>query len=159
MVTLTLLMLIMGSLITSYVFIMKSTYGLGNYVDMNTQTRIGLEKFGRDIRMATDIFTISSTKIDFDIPNSAGGSTAIRYEYDPTDKTLLRVQAGTGGGKKVILRDVQRFALKYFTHTGGTTANLLAVKKVQIDLTMRRNVLALENTNHVTSAQFMMRNR
>ena len=157
MVTLVLTMMVMAGLSSSYMFLIKSSISLGNYSDMNSQTRIGLEKFGRDIRMATNVVTMTATLIDFDIPKSGGGVTGIKYQYSSSNKTLSRIQAGTGGGTQVILRDVQSFALKYTNHAGATSASTTFVKRVQLDLTMRRNVLALENTNHVISAHYMMR--
>ena len=155
MVTLTLSLMVMSGLSESYLFMIKSSISLGNYADMNTQTRIGLEKFGRDIRMATDVFTISSNSVDFDIPNEGGGVTSITYSYNSTNKTVSRIVVG--GGTQVILRDVQDFDIKYYDHLGNTTASLIFVKRVQLDLTMRRNVLTLENNNHVISAHYMMR--
>jgi len=156
MVTLTLSLMVMSGLSESYLFMIKSSISLGNYADMNTQTRIGLEKFARDIRMATNVFTINSNNIDFDVPKVGGGFTAITYSYNSTNKTVSRIVGG-GGGTQVILRDVQNFSIKYYDHLGNTTTSLTFVKRVQLDLTMRRNVLTLENNNHVISAHYMMR--
>ncbi len=157
MITLVLTTMIMAGLTSSYMFLMENSISLGNYSDMNFQTRIGLEKFGRDIRMATKVYTMTTTVVDIDIPKTGGGVTKIKYQYSSPNKTLSRIQLGTGGGTQVILRDVQSFALKYTDHAGATTASTTFVKRVQLDLEMRRNVLTLENTNHVISAHYMMR--
>ena len=51
-----LMAIILGSITTSYMFLVKSSIGMGNYVDMNAQSRNGLETFGRDARMAAALY-------------------------------------------------------------------------------------------------------
>ena len=154
-VTLTLTVFIIGGLTSSYMFLMKSSVSMGNYSDMNTQSRIGLEKFGRDVRMATQVYTMTSTQLDIDVATTTG-TKSVRYTYDSTEKQFLQV---IGGISIPLLRDVQNFTISYYKHDGAVATIPLEVKKVQVNAEMVRKVLKQENTNHIISSQYMMRNK
>ena len=49
---------LMSGITSSYMFIFKSSLGASQYVEMSTQSRIGMERFGRDMRMAVDVWEV-----------------------------------------------------------------------------------------------------
>lgn len=77
----TLMISIMGGVLSTGLFIMKSGYNVSYYSEMEAQARQGLEIFGRDVRMAKDITWVSSTKISLTIPNTVGANFVYVYEY------------------------------------------------------------------------------
>ena len=147
--------ILMAGITTSFLFFVKGTMSMGNYADINVQSRVALERFGRDVRMASITYEMTDTKLDFDVP-ILGGFEQIIYEYKPSSKALTRKQDDT---EVTILKDVEHFAFKYFTYLGVPTTKPIEIKRVQMDAEMVRNILHIENTNHVISAQYMMRNR
>ncbi len=64
-----------------------------------------------------------------------------------------------GGDSRDLLTDVNSLTLTYYNLLNVKAAGTVEAKKVQIEVEMIRRVLAIENTNHVISSRYMMRNR
>lgn len=141
----------------SLLFLSKSTAGLGNYQEMNMTSRFALEAFASDARMTVDVNFATPSSVSLDVYNSTGGEDTVVYDYDATAGTFSR----TADGKtKVLLEDVERLSLTYFTLLPDVQATKpLEVKKIQLQAEMRRSALSVKNTNEIISARFMMRNR
>ena len=104
--------LIVGGLTSTFMFLMKSSVGIGNYVDMNVQSRMGLERFGREARMATSVRDMSA--ISFHIwVDTPSGIMDVTYAYDAQNKTLTRTLVG--GPALPILHDVTNLTFRYNT--------------------------------------------
>ena len=149
--------LLMAGMTSSFMFIVKSSFGMGNYVDMNNQSRNGLEKFGRDARMTISLRYISENTY-YALCETAQGRTHVAYWYDWSQNAFMRWEEGAGA-PQAVLKDVRELQFKYYNLAGNATTALLEAKQVQVDAGMVRHVFAVENTNHVISARFMMRNR
>ena len=65
---------------SSLSFILKSTLGTAFYVEMNSQTRRGLEVFGRDMRMAKQVYFADEGEIEIGVPGESG-ERRIHYLY------------------------------------------------------------------------------
>ena len=152
----TLSAMILAGLTSSYVFFVKSSVGMSNYVDMNMQTRRALEMFGRDVRATRTVNTMTATTFSATTLTLTGTETIV-WAFNSGAKTLTR-QVG-GGAAIAILNDVDSLTFKYYNTVGAITASVSEARKVQIDAEMLRTVIAIKNTNQVVSARFTMRNR
>lgn len=139
----------------SFILISRNFFAIGNYVDLNAQSRQSLEMFGRDMRMTAVIYSATSTAIDVDIMTPTGAQN-VSYTYDAGARTFTRVE---GTFSKVILEDVDALTMNYFTITDGATHSIGSIKKVQLSAITQRYVQNIKNTDHLITATYMMRNR
>ena len=157
MITVGMMSAVLLGLTQSYIFIMKSSVSLGNFSDINFQSRRGLEQFSRDMRMASDVLEANLTFLVVEVPNSAGTAfNRIEYDYDGTDGELIRRENGID---RVLYDDVASCSFLYFEYRGNSTAVLAKVKQVQMDMEIVRGNPFLQTTRQVTSARIMMRSR
>lgn len=153
MITLTLTVMIISGLTSSYMFMIKSSVSVGNYADMNSQSRIGLEKFGRDVRMASAVYTMTSSLLDIDVSTTTVTKRVI-YQYDSGNKQFLQI---VGSTTIPILKYLESFSISYYKHNGATATIPVEVKMIQVEAEMVRKSLEREDTNHVISSQYMIR--
>ena len=147
--------LTLSGLTSSYVFMMRSSIGLGNYVEMNMRSRNGLETFGRDTRAAFQVNEMTANTFDIRVL-SPSGPLDVTYSFDANKGELVRTE---GAISVSILKDVESMSFRYYNLLGAETSNATEAKKVQLDADMARRALYIENTNHVVSARYAMRNR
>ena len=155
LIVVTLGSMIMAGVTSSYIFLFKSSIGMGNYVDMNQQSRFAMELFGRDVRNASEVYTMTSSVLSIEVPSTTSSNT-VTYAYNAEAKTLTRT---VGGVSRSILTDVNSLIFTYYNLKNVVAAGTVEAKKVQIEVEMIRKILTLENTNHVISSRYMMRNR
>lgn len=156
LVTLSLSGLVLAASTGSLIFLAKSTAGVGNYQEMNMTSRFALETFASDARMTVDVNSATAASVSMEVYNSSGGTTTVVYSYDATAGTFTRT---VGGVADVLLEDVEKLDLKYFTLRRDETFTPLEVKEIQLQATLRRQTLSIGNTNEIISARYMMRNR
>lgn len=156
MISLTLIMLLTGALLTSYLFIVRGDRSLHNYAEMNGYTRKLLEQLGGDLRAATDVANFTSTSLTLSVPTNTTATAVedVTWEYDEVAKTVTREDAN---GIATLARDVQSFAFYYANSNNVATTSLVEVKQVQLTLRMVRNVALATTSEYVVSAQFTMR--
>ena len=140
----------------SLVFLARTSKGTWNYQEMNVQSRFALEKFASDARMTADVNTASSSQVSLEVYNSDGSTTTVVYQFIDDRDVFVRI---VGGVEEVLLEDVDTLDLKYYTLRRELTTSRLAVKEIQLEAVMQREVLSATNTNEIISARFMMRNR
>ena len=156
MISLTIAVLILGAATSSIMLLARSTAAQAHYVDMNATTRRALEQFFADIRMGFDVSTATSTGIAFSAYDESGSTVSIIYRYDSSAGTLTRYY---GGVSSVVLTDITRFSMLYYTLRLTETSAPEEVKEVQIRASLSKDVLNIAKTNEIISARFMMRNR
>ncbi len=157
MISITLGTLVLGMATGGLLFMSRSLTSLTQYTDMSRDSRVALELFGRDVRMATNVFTANSHTLSVLRADADGGAVIVDYFYDPDNKTFSQ-QTGNEP-PRIILRDIDDLLINYFTLRGDPTVNPLEVKEVQLEALMRRTALTAGATNYIISAQFIMRNR
>jgi len=149
--------LVLGSILATTMALTRGSASLLNYVDMNDDSRAMLEQFARDIRMGNDVTTSTESRLVFTSTGKNPGTTIpIIYNYVSSAGTLFRT---VNGVQSVVLNDIQQLEMRYFDLAGNPTTNALEVKEVQIEAIMRKKALSVDNTNHIITARFMMRNR
>lgn len=175
MVATTIGVFIMASSYATIMSLAKGSQSMINFTEMNSQTRMALEMFGRDIRMAHDISTKDETKIT--IQKNVWLSSVndyvecdITYEFVPNSKHFTRKVERTSNGavlhNKVLLFQVETIKFNYYglidqadPNISPIANNLLEVKHVQLEAKLQKEVLRIKNTNYIISARFMMRNK
>ena len=121
---------------------------------MSTQSRLGLERFGRDMRMAVDIWEVTANHVSLDIQAETGTRT-VDYIYEPENNRLIRVE---NGWTLTVIENIKSFSLRYYNLMGNETSILSEVKKIQFEALLEDTVFQVENTTNVISAKFMLRN-
>lgn len=139
----------------SFILLSRNFMSVGNYVDLSAQSRYSLEVFGRDMRMTARVYKVTSTEIDVDIMTPSGAEN-VSYVYDSAARQFVRISSV---GKQVILHNCDELELNYFTILDSPTTTLSSIKKVQLSAVTRRHVQNIENTDHLITATYMMRNR
>ncbi len=140
---------------SSLSFILKSTLGTAFYVEMNSQTRRGLEVFGRDMRMAKQVYFADEGEIEIGVPGESG-ERRIHYLYKDSDRSFVRIEAGW---EYTVLDDLETLTLRYYNVLANPTSVVEEVKQIQLEAIAENKVLHLKHTNHTLSARYMMRNR
>ncbi len=130
--------------------------GIINYSDMNTESRSGLELFGRDIRSAE---TISSGFSSTGFTVMRGDGTTVSYEYRPDVKNKPLVRSPSDADEAVVMEGVEDLSFLYYNLQGGQASVPLEVKQIQLQLKLVRKTISLDNTERVVSARFILRNK
>jgi prepilin-type N-terminal cleavage/methylation domain-containing protein len=156
-ITMGLLTMIIAVGLSAVTFISQSSTALTNYSIMSTNGRQALEIMARDLRMGYNINEATSAKLDFDIYGKAGTTNNVVYTYDADVEKLYRSE--DGGTNEAVMDDLSSFAFNYFNLRRESTTAKISIKEVQIEGLLKRNALRVNNTNHIISARFMMRNR
>ncbi len=146
---------LISGITSSYMFIFKSSLGMSQYIEMNTQSQIGLERFGRDMRMAVDIWSASATNLSLEVQSESGTRT-VTYTLDEATKSLVRVE---GTWELTVIENIESLKISYFNLLGNETINPIEIKKIKIEALMKKTVFDVENTTDLVSAKFMLRNR
>ncbi len=154
-ITLGVASIFMTVLMSSFVFMGRSSMALGNYQEFSQQGRHFLEVFGRDCRMTRDVLALSSTGITMSVQFPDGVRTVI-YSYNSNTGDLNRTEDGVS---RTVLFDVIDVDFTFFNITGTETTQLLEVKALELRAVMERTLLRLVNTEQIISARFTMRNR
>jgi hypothetical protein len=158
-----LVMLVSAAIFSSFLFVARSSMGLVNYSEMNSESRHGLDTFGRDIRSARSIKAgFSENAFTVRLPDNS----EITYAYvTQGGKGFLMRTPGTGE-PVVIMRQVEPMVtddfegfFRYYNLQGGSAANTLEVKQIQLQLKLVRKTVAQEQTERVVSARFILRNK
>lgn len=163
MVSMALAALLMAAVLSSFVFLGKEGRSIANYHEMETQARIGFERFAEDVRQAADLTWDSDTQVTLELD---GGS--VIYGYNNANKTFYRE---TGGVRTTVFEGVEAFSFNGYKVTGALvvfnagdpTSRAQAskdTKQLQISLrTARTAVTVNKATNTVLSARFILRNK
>lgn len=182
LVALTISTFILASAYAAIISLAKGSESMINYSEMNTQSRMSLEIFGRDARMTKDVYQFTDTTFTakreiWDDNTNSYVNRFIRYRFVDTAGTFTRsvFTVGYSGGKEVpgtrlsreiLLYDVDELKFTYYRLVDPDIANYdpiatkkLEVKHVQLEAKIQRSVLNLANTNYIISARFMMRNK
>ena len=156
-ITMGLLSMIIAVGLSAVTFISQSSTSLTNYTLMSNNSRHALEIIARDLRMGYNINSATSTQLDFDIYGKGNTTTNLVYNYVAADKKLYRTEDLVT--TETIIEDLASFQFNYFNLRRESTTAPISIKEVQMEGVMRKQALAITNTNYIISARFMMRNR
>jgi prepilin-type N-terminal cleavage/methylation domain-containing protein len=153
--------LVLATVMVSFVVISRSFNALGNYADLDRQSRNTLDVMARDIRQTGGLTNWTSTTLSF--TNLDG--QALNYFYD-THAQLLSYTNGSTGQSSVLLSNCASLAFSIFqrTPTNGpvsfyTASNAFSAKGILLSFTcLRTNYLGLTDSESSQSASFVIRN-
>ncbi len=176
MFSVAILMIALGSITGTFMVFAKSSASLGEYVDMSSESRKALELFSRDVRAADGITVIGAASSNGVVYTDQGlsltfpdyyGNKSVTYIYDSTSGILSRIESYEGTQNETnLLTGMQQFKIQLFQAPGddfesisGPVASVNEwAKSLQLDAELIRTVAALDNTDYIISARFMMRN-
>ena len=176
MISLGILMIALASITGTFMAFAQSSVSVGEYVEMSHESRMALEIFSRDVRSAETVEVLNAAKADGVVYTERGidltfpsyhGDRSVRYRYNADSDILFRVETYEGTKSRTeLLSGVRVFKIQFFqtpgsdfTSTSGPLASVNTwAKSVQLDTELVRTVLALDNTDYIISARFMMRN-
>lgn len=168
--------MIMGAACNTYIMLLKSSLSVSNYIEMASNSRLALEYFGRDMKMASAVYTATVDNLIVGVPSGqelAGFATLnfVQYQFLPeTDpKRLGKFKLVCTGYndknvknfEKVLMHNVLPggYQFLYFTHDGDVATTAISIKDVQMSVKLESKTIALKQTDYVLSARFMMRNK
>ncbi len=169
LIAVSLSVVLMGAVMTSFLMLSRSGANLANYSDMEAEGRVSLEQFAQDVRQASNIIWNSPTKVTLTF-NSADN---VSYELGglANNEFIRLVHNGPTIRKKTLITGVDNttFALTGYTVNGHklpvstdaerTVANR-DTKQLQLQLkSLRSTVTVSTATNSVLSARFILRNK
>ena len=98
--------IVTGAVLAFSLYSSRTLAGLGNYLDLEQQSRRTLDVLSRDVRGARSVTAITPNRLTL---RSATGAT-ITYDYSPTNRTLDRLE----GSWRTVLSECDRltFALQ-----------------------------------------------
>jgi hypothetical protein len=152
-------LLLMTVVASMWMFSARSFVAIGNYTDMDNDSRNTLDIMSREIRGAAALTSYATNAITF--VNRDG--TSFSYVYNPGTETLSRVQ---GGSSRVLLEqcDYVRFNVSQRNITNGfvfysTTTQPQLTKLVDVSWKCSRKILGAKvNTESVQTAKIVLRN-
>lgn len=158
------LAVIIAVVITTVVFVTRSGYTMGDYVKINSETRVLSEYFSREIRNATAIQTLNSDEFQFKLKNAANIEYSIQYIYNPNTQELTRNIIDVTGSvtdSDVVLENLESFAFRYFRgdgteETAGAGPNF--IRRIRFEGRSTATNLNKESTADISSATYYLRN-
>jgi len=165
--------MIMGGILSAFVFIGRSGFRASSYSEIESQIRRGLDTFANDARMAQDIVWNNAQSITLSLPTAGNGAQLVTYAFDPansgeTAQCFYRMpgMAGSGNSRQVLVTTVDpsfsfsRYKLEQNGVTDNSAVNDLETKLVQINLKVSRiGQTTGASTQTSRSARYLLRNK
>jgi Tfp pilus assembly protein PilV len=170
MMAATLTVVVVAGVLSSALMFTRSGYRVGQYTDMENESRKSLEQFGQDVRMAQDVAWTDANSVTLVIPTTATGTatTTCTYTYNPATQTFSRTFAGA---TKILLTGIDSCTMMGYkidesqTHdpasppASWTTVNN-DTKQLQLSVSSSRSQGAqVKSAQKVISARFILRNK
>jgi hypothetical protein len=154
-ISLALVVVMTGALGSLYVHSTRTFVESANYMDLDNQSRVALNRMSRTIRQADALTYYSSNKLTFLV-----GTNFVSFTYYPDQRTLRQETPGTS---KAVLSDCDY--VNYGIYQRNLTnsydyypaATVASCKVVQVDWGCSRMVLGNSNTAAAVSAKVVIR--
>ncbi len=175
--------IILAAILSSFLFLARSSISLVHYNEMEAQARRGLQVFAEEVRSARDITWNDTARssggysVTLTLPGLTSNSdeVLVTYYYDPsTSGPTARAFCRKLGDKDstatpvVLVANVTRFGLERYKAGAGATlpaadklaVNDLETKQLQLTLTASRERATVATSTHIVlSARFILRNK
>lgn len=146
--------------LTMFLFLGRSSVSLGNYSDMEAQSRKALELFAEDTRQAKSVTWASKDSLtmsvnDVDVTYTYASGTFSRVKNSVTTKLVTGIT-----DFKFLAYTINGTAISDFSTVDLLTTANHTTKQIQISLSAARNSKTVAtSTNIVLSARYVMRNK
>lgn len=153
------LALVIGIAIAAFtVFSTRTFVAMGNYTDMNEQSRLALDKMSKDIRQARELTSYSPTNLNFLDVNT----NSLQFVYNGTARELQRI---SGGQTTVLLTNCDSLQFWAYQHTlisntflcyNAATTN--SARVITVSWHCSRNILGKAMSESAEGSEIVMRN-
>jgi hypothetical protein len=173
MVTLFASLIITGAVISLGIFTSNSFYMMGNYSDLNSQSRNAVDILGREIRNSSRLLAFSTNNPMYLLLTNATAGTSDKITYNSSSSNLVLTTTYYSSAmpalNKTLLINCDRFEFSLYnrapninstniTFYAATNAN--ACKIVNFSWKCSRMILGSKlNTESVQTAQINLRNK
>ncbi len=152
---------IVGGLVAVELYGNFSFAALYNYVSLNEQSHLALDKMSQKIRQTTSMTSYGTNSVSF--TNGVAGTT-LSYTYDPNAKTLTEIASGQTnilltGCNSLVFYMYQRNPIQS-NYTQVVATNAAQCKLLQVEWNCSRNVYTNQTneTELMESAKIVIRN-
>lgn len=153
-------LVILAAVLSTFLFIGKSSMRLAHYTDMEGDARSALHLFSQDARQASAASWTNAHTLNLTV-----GAQTITYAYDATRATFTRKQGSAAA--VVLAENIQAFSFSAYQITGvelpltgSLSAVNTAVKMVQITLNLERSTASTGKTSsQIISSRCVLRNK
>jgi Tfp pilus assembly protein PilW len=165
----TLSVLVMGGVLSAFLFFGRTGLAAGHYQEMETELRHSLELFSEDVRMATNINWTNAWQITLTVPDQNGTLRSVAYVFEPTkagSSTGALHRVLEDGRRETLVNNVasdfafKRYKLEQPGVADNTASNDLETKQLQLNLrTLRVTTGGPDSTQAAISARYILRNK
>ncbi|MGH8021203.1 MAG: PilW family protein [Opitutaceae bacterium] len=157
MISMALASVALAAVLSSFIFLMRSSVATVVYAEMDRDARAALEIFAQEVRMADEVINFSASSVTLHVP-TASSSYSINYTYVPSLKAFYR---GYGtASQKLLVKGVDQFSMHRYTLQQTAATNNLETKQIQLELRSTRSGPAQAfASNNVISARYILRNK
>lgn len=156
------LAVVLLAVFTSRMFMM-----MGNYTEMNGDSRVAIDKISREIRNSSNLLATSTNNPSYLLFTNATAGSWTKITYYPTKQTVTMAKTGQPERTYLTGCDAWKFSLynkvPIVTSTNVTfypTSDLNQVKLINLTWTCSRQVMGSKlNTEIVITAQVALRNK
>lgn len=169
LVGMSLALMIMTAVLSSYTFLGRSLVRLVNQQMLITQGQRALAYFAQDVRMASGISgTPSDSSLVLILPTSSGTTTTVTYTYSSSSGTLVRAPAS--GNTLTLLSNLTSSSFTYYDNSGnvftsttlGAGSYLISIKQIALSFSAEKGdgySGTLTPTYQVASSRLLIRNQ
>lgn len=176
--------MVLVGVLSAFLMIGRTSANAANYSELETQARRALELFSREVRMAYQVPSLSSSSVTLNITDTSTSRTSlaypVTYAFDAANSRFTRTgpppddPSGTPA-TTILMSGAQELTpgagiftyYRYVNHTNysnqytyDTTTNPVEVKQIEINFVAQRtSVTVATATNKVLSARFILRNK
>lgn len=159
MISASLSLLLVAAMLTAFFHLTKTGIAMGNYHDLERETRNVLQYFARDVHQAEDALWIDANTLRLTVEGEP-----ITYLYNPANKTFLRRLPGENDS--VLASGINALSFQPFDITGNQLslashpANAsAATKMIQLTVDLGRQAGTSETSASIITSRYMLRNK
>ena len=162
--------MVLVGVLSAYLFFCRTGMGIAQYSDMETQSRVTMQRFGQDVRQAKTITWVSEVQVRFTYDDT----TFTVYTYDANSNKFVRSRNNLAG--TTLASGIESFAFRAYSYANAaaesvpsllpistvaerTQANFFT-SMVQIKIVLRRNAGSGVNSSaQAVSSSYVLRNK
>lgn len=165
--------LIVGAVVSLGIFTSRSFYMMGNYTDLDAQSRNAVDILGREIRNSSQLLAYSTSSPMYLLLTNATAGTSDRITYSPSYNTLALTttyySSSTPQLVRTLLTDCDLFEFSLYDRAPDITStnisfysatNASSCKVINFSWKCSRTIFGTKlNTESVQTAQINLRNK
>lgn len=170
LVAVTLSVFLLAAVLGTTLYLIRSGVEVSQYAEMDAQIRRAVDRFGNDVKAATDITWNGGSDITLTLPDASGTTSRLTYAWNSSARALYVVPGGSSAassGRLYLITDVglqpdgsAGVSFVRYDRTGAAATTDAATKRIQIRITvLRRANPALPPVSSSGAASFILRNK